>query len=86
MNAGVQGRWTLVDAEKFRQAVWAVERESFRPGDALTAFERAQVPCDEAAVERVAEEMASWSGPVPGGVDGFRSFAERALHAAGAVQ
>lgn len=41
------------------------------------------VPCDAPAVERVAREMASWSGPVPVGVDGFRPFAEKALRAAG---
>lgn len=39
-------------------------------------------PVTHEMVDRVAREMASWSGPVPGSVDGFRPYAERALRAA----
>lgn len=38
-----------VDAQRFREAVWAVERENFRPGDALDALERAKVDVDPAS-------------------------------------
>jgi hypothetical protein len=37
---------TLVDAERFTDYVHAVERENFRPGDALDAFERATITRD----------------------------------------
>jgi len=33
-------------------------------------------------IERAAEEMVTWSGPVPGDVPGFRPFAARLLRAA----
>jgi hypothetical protein len=34
--------------QQFKEAVWAVERENFRPGDALNALERAKVDIDPA--------------------------------------
>lgn len=33
----------VIDVQRFKEAVWAVERESFRPGDALSALEQAVV-------------------------------------------
>jgi hypothetical protein len=52
----------VVNTERFRQAVHGVERENFRPGDALTALERATVHT-EASGERWAafsdEELAA---------------------------
>lgn len=33
----------VVDVQRFKEAVWAVERENFRPGNALDALERAIV-------------------------------------------
>lgn len=33
----------LVDEQAFKEAVWSIDRSSFRPGDALDAFERAKV-------------------------------------------
>jgi hypothetical protein len=54
--------WT-VDVQRFKEAVWGVERENFRPGDALNALERAKVepPLTPGAVDvlREIEERAA---------------------------
>jgi hypothetical protein len=39
-------RYCVVDIARFQQGVWAVERGSFRPGDALACLERAKVDVD----------------------------------------
>lgn len=33
----------VVDVQQFKEAVWAVERENFRPGNALDALDRATI-------------------------------------------
>jgi hypothetical protein len=38
--------------------------------------------CWDRMLDRAAEEMASWSGPVPSGPVEFRPYAERVLRAA----
>lgn len=40
----------VIDVVRFKEAVWAVDRHNFRPGDALDALERAAVT--EAGAER----------------------------------
>jgi hypothetical protein len=47
----------LVDVQRFKEAVWAVERENFRPGDALNAFDRAVVVVADAERARVVAEI-----------------------------
>jgi hypothetical protein len=37
----------VIDVERFNEAVWAVERENFRPGDALAALDRARVDASD---------------------------------------
>jgi hypothetical protein len=47
----------IVDVQRFKDAVWAVERENFRPGDALHALDRAKVdkPIEDDLARRLAE-------------------------------
>jgi hypothetical protein len=73
-------RWTVVLGSG-GELLAAHEGAATEDYNGLTPVE--VVPCDEAAIERVAQEMASWSGPVPSGVNGFRPYAERVLRAAG---
>lgn len=75
----MEGRWTIRDAPNARGG-----RSAHLLGPEVPAWTPV-VPCDDAAIERAASEMASWSGPVPSGVDGFRPFAERVLRAAAEV-
>jgi len=35
----------IVDVARFKEAVWAIDRSDFRPGDALHALERGRVVC-----------------------------------------
>lgn len=61
----------VVDADQFKRLVWAVERESFRPGDALDAFEQAVVHADAdrgavAALEKI-RDKARLAEKDPGG-------------------